>query len=253
MSLTAGGSAGTKQLYVVPRGDDGKKGCNLTGQTTLFVALRSDDASVATVSPSLVTFDSCGAVWNLTVTPVGAGSATISASLVSNNTGRTFDLAPATFTVNVASAPVSNTAPNVTVSGVEAGKSDDKGSVLAATCHVTDAEDGNSAFPATLSAITGPYASDGIGEQTASCSYTDHGGFTAASSVTYAIIDPSAPGIAYVLNPAAPDGSNGWYTKDVSLTWNVEETESPARSRRLAVTIRASPPIRQRRAIHAKP
>ena len=53
------------------------------------------------------------------------------------------------------------------------GASYNKGSVPAATCQVTDAEDGNSSFPATLGAISGPYASDGIGSQTASCSYTD--------------------------------------------------------------------------------
>jgi hypothetical protein len=45
--------------------------------------------------------------------------------------------------------------------------------------------------------------------------------------MTYGIIDPSAPGIASMLNPASPNGSNGWYTSDVSLTWNVDEPESP--------------------------
>jgi hypothetical protein len=228
MPLKVGGPDGMTQLYVAPSNGDGKNGCNLTGQTTLVVSLTSSDPSVATVSPSSVTFTSCGATSNLTVTPVGQGSATISASLVSNDTGGNFNLAPATFTVDVAPAPVSNTAPTVTVSGVEAGASYSKGSVPAATCQVTDAEDGNSAFPATLSAITGPYAADGIGEQTASCSYTDHGGLTATSSMTYGIIDPSAPSIASVLNPASPNGLNGWYTSDVSLTWNVGEPESPS-------------------------
>ena len=68
----------------------------------------------------------------------------------------------------------------------------DKGSVPDASCQVADAEDGNSTFAAALSAITGPYASDGIGSQTASCSYTDGGGLTAAASQTYSVIDPSA-------------------------------------------------------------
>jgi hypothetical protein len=92
---------------------------------------------------------------------------------------------------------------------------------------VTDTEDGNSSFPATLSAITGPYASDGIGLQTASCSYTDAGGLTASDSETYGIVDPSAPTIGYTLAPASPDGNNGWYTSDVTLAWSVSEPQSP--------------------------
>ena len=41
--------------------------------------------------------------------------------------------------------------------------------------------------------------------------------------------DTSAPVITYILNPAAPNGSNGWYkTGDVTLTWTVTENESPS-------------------------
>lgn len=225
MPLTLGGANGTTQLYVTPRNGDGKSGCNLTGSTTLVVAVSSSNAGVATVSPSSVTFGSCGDVKTITITPVGVGSTEISVAETSNNTGATFNLAPASFTVNVSPPP--NTAPQVVVAGVTIGASYGKGSVPAATCQVTDAEDGNSTFPADLSAITGPHASDGIGSQTASCSYTDGGGLTAAASVTYSIVDPSAPTIGYVLNPASPDGSNGWYKSNVTLTWNVSEPESP--------------------------
>jgi hypothetical protein len=120
-----------------------------------------------------------------------------------------------------------NTPPSVSVTGVADGATYNKGSVPAAACSVTDAQDGPSTFAATLSAITGPYASDGIGSQTASCSYTDNGGLTASASATYSIVDASAPGISYVLDAADPDGSNGWYKSDVSLTWTVTENESP--------------------------
>jgi len=102
-----------------------------------------------------------------------------------------------------------------------------KGSVPAATCLVTDAEDGNSNFRATLSTVTGTYASDGIGSQTASCSYTDAGGLTASSSVTYSILDLTTPVVTYSLNPAGPDGANEWYKSDVSLTWTVSDPDSP--------------------------
>jgi hypothetical protein len=96
-------------------------------------------------------------------------------------------------------------------------------------CNVVDAEDGNSSFPATLSAVTGPNAADGIGSQTASCSYTDQGGLPAPaiSSVSYGIVDPSAPTILGTLNPADADGLNGWYKSNVALAWTVTESESP--------------------------
>ena len=45
---------------------------------------------------------------------------------------------------------------------------------------------------------------------------------------TCAPSDSTAPVISYVLTPAAPDGANGWYKSDASLTWTVSENESPA-------------------------
>jgi hypothetical protein len=124
--------------------------------------------------------------------------------------------------------PPTNTAPTVTVGGVSDGATYAKGLVPAATCNVVDAEDGNSSFAATLSSITGPYASDGIGSQTASCAFTDSGGLSAApASATYSIVDPSAPSITYVLTPVTPDGSHGWYKSTVTLTWTVSDADSP--------------------------
>lgn len=224
MSLNVGGPAGTTTLYITPRNGDGKSGCNLTGGTTLTISLSSSNTAVATVSPSSVTFTACGDTRVLTVTPVSQGSATVSAALVSNNTGGTFNLAPVTFIANVTPPP--NTAPTVTVAGVTGGASYPLGSVPAATCNVTDAEDGPSSFAAALSAITGPDAANGIGSQTATCSYTDAGGLNATSSVTYAIIDVTAPAITSTLSPASPNGANGWYTSDVTLDWTVTEAES---------------------------
>jgi hypothetical protein len=225
MPLVVGGANGSTQLYVQPTGGDGKSGCNLTGSTTLGLNVSSSSTAVATVSPSSVTFTSCGDTKTLTITPVSAGSATVSVSQASNTTGATFDLAPATFTVDVTPPP--NTPPAIVVAGVTAGLSYNKGSVPAATCQVTDAEDGNSSFAATLSTITGPYASDGIGSRTASCSYTDGGGLMASASETYSIVDPSAPVISSTRNPATPNGANGWYRSNVSLDWTVGEPESP--------------------------
>jgi hypothetical protein len=227
MPLTVGGANGTTDLYVRTQNDDGKNGCNLTGSTTLVVSVASSDTSVATVSPSSITFTSCGFTETLTVTPGAAGSATISVSQTSNSTDGSFNLAPATFTASVTAPPSTNTAPSLSIGGVTGGVSYDKDAVPAATCDVTDLEDGNSSFAADLSVVTGTYASDGIGEQTASCSYTDAGGLTASGTVTYSIVDPSPPDIDYVLSPALPDGDNSWYKSDVTLTWSVTEDESP--------------------------
>jgi hypothetical protein len=224
MPLNQNGANGTTQLFVTPRNGDGKNGCNLTSSTSLGLSVSSNNTSVATVSPSSVTFTSCGDIKTLTVTPHNAGSATISVSQTSNNTGGSFNLAPATFTVNVSPPP--NTVPTIAVAGVTGGANYNKGSVPNATCQVTDAEDGDSSFPATLSAITGIYASDGIGSQTASCSYTDGGGLQASASETYNIVDPSPPVITKTVT--GQQGNNGWYTGDVSLTWTVTENESPS-------------------------
>ena len=86
MPLNVGGANGTTQLYVTPRNGDGKNGCNLTSSTALGLSVSSSNTAVATVSPSSVTFQSCGDTKTLTVTPHNHGSATISVSQTSNNT-----------------------------------------------------------------------------------------------------------------------------------------------------------------------
>ena len=70
MPLNVGGANGTTALSVTPRNGDGKNGCNLTGSTSLGLSVSSSNTAVATVSPSSVTFTSCGDTKTLTVTPV---------------------------------------------------------------------------------------------------------------------------------------------------------------------------------------
>jgi hypothetical protein len=227
MSLNVGGVSRSTTLVVVPRNGDGKNGCNLTGSTTLRVSVSSDTA-VATVSPSSVTFDSCGAEPTLTVTPVGSGVTNVTLTETSNTTGASFNLAPAMFTVTV--APPSNTAPVVQITGVVHGASYSFGDVPVAGCVVSDSEDGlansTSAAVPTLSPFSGPHAADGIGARTAECSYTDAGGLTQTVQATYTVDDPSAPTIGSSV--VGTLGLNGWYTSDVALTWIVEEPQSPS-------------------------
>src|SRR5262245_42859904 len=64
--------AGTVTLFVKKTNNDGKEGCNLTGQTTLVADVKSSTPSVASVSPSRVTFTSCGDEPILTVSALSA-------------------------------------------------------------------------------------------------------------------------------------------------------------------------------------
>lgn len=223
MALTVGGPAGTTKLDVSPENGDGKPGCNLTGSTILTVAVTSSDPLVATVSTPLLTFTSCGSSKTVTVNAVGNGTAHVTVSEAVNTTSGSYDFAPAAFDVTVTGA---NTLPVVSFGGATDGGSYAKGSLPTVTCDVEDAEDGHSSFPATLSAITGPYASDGIGSQTATCDVTDGGGGTVTSSVTYSIVDSSAPQISPTVIPAAPNGSNGWWTS-ADVDWSAADADSP--------------------------
>jgi hypothetical protein len=222
MNLTAGGPTRITELSIRTANDDGKNVCNLTGQTILTTSVNSSNSSVAAVSPGSVTFDSCGDVQTLTVTPLSGGTTTVSLSQVSNTTGATFNLAPATFTVNVTPTAPANTPPTVIVTEVAAATSYEKGAVPAAGCSVTDAQDGNSSFAASLSAITGPRSAFGLGDQTATCSYTDNGGLTTTASVAYSIVDTQKPLIAFESRSPAVNG-NGWNNSVVAVTWQCSD------------------------------
>jgi hypothetical protein len=221
MTLDAGGPSGATLLRILPTNGDGKSGCNLTGQTTLVAAVSSSSPDVATVSPSSVTFDACGATPQLTVIPLSAGSTTISLKEESNTSDGTFNLAPATFTVTVKATTPANTPPTVGVSGVTHGATYELGTVPAAGCSVTDAEDATPAAQPMLSPVTGPQSSIGLGSQTATCSYTDTGGLSASASATYSIVDTLAPKIAFdSRTPVAND--HGWNNGDVTVTWTCD-------------------------------
>ena len=183
MSLTVGGAPGSTVLRVVTTDNDGKSGCNLTGQTTATFTVRSSSPSVATVSPSTVTFSACGDTKALTVSSVAPGSTSVTLVQTQNTSQGTFNVSPATFAVNVAPATPSNTAPTVNVVGAVSGQHYTWGAQPSPTCSVSDKEDGAKSFAATLSHPEATW----IGSQTATCSYTDTGGLTTSSSITYAV------------------------------------------------------------------
>jgi hypothetical protein len=225
MNIPLGQTSGTSFKVNVKGGD----GCDIASGKLVRFNIQSSNASVATVSPSQITFDNdCTDAPAVTVSGLAIGSSSITLVQAENTTGKSFNVDTARFTVNVTST---NTKPSVALNGVTSGASYRYGSVPAATCAVTDAEDGNSTFAATLSAVTGPASAFGLGSQTASCDYTDRGGLAATPvSATYSIIDASAPVVTKVVTPATPDGTEGWYRGNVSLAWTVTDPESTVTS-----------------------
>ncbi|MGI8657773.1 MAG: PxKF domain-containing protein [Candidatus Limnocylindria bacterium] len=155
----------------------------------------------------------------------GSGTVTYKATGVRQSDGAVITRQdPMTVTWTTGSCAPANTAPSVSVSGVSDGATYKFGAVPAATCNVTDTEDGNSSFAATLGAISGPLASYGLGSQTASCSYTDGGGLSASASATYSIVDTGAPTITDLGPTAGPNGSNSWYTTAVTNTFQAADS-----------------------------
>src|SRR5829696_8360161 len=250
LSLQAGGASDDVNIVLQTQGGDGDAGCNLDGSEKIEVqAISSSSAASvkwADTGTDKVEFLGCNAPSsrNLTVTPgSSAGSANVTFKITSTGAtetspgsgiftvpstgGGTYDMNTARFTVNVTPPP--NTPPTVSVTGVTHGATYDKGTVPDAGSSVTDTEDGLNASTtaATPQVDSTNLDSDGLGLETVTCSYTDGGGLTVTASATYTIVDPSAPVIGHTLNPATPDGNNGWYKSNVSLTWNVTENESP--------------------------
>lgn len=105
----------------------------------------------------------------------------------------------ARFQLSGASAwsPLQTSPPQVSVTGLPSGNTLEFGSADPA-CLVSDPFDGTSTPPATLSAISGPNAANGIGTRTATCSYTDSRGLSGTASATYTIVDTGVPTFAGV-------------------------------------------------------
>jgi large repetitive protein len=194
--VSQGGST-TVAFWLVPTGTsagDPRTGCNATGSANAFLSPGVLPTGVtATPSPavlqgcdstssvSIVFSASATAVpGNYVITPSVAGGR---ATSVYNNTGGQFTLKIVT----------SNTAPDVSVTGVVHGASYEYGGVPTPGCSVSDAEDSGESATPTSSAITGTNASFGLGSQSVTCSYTDGGGLTDSATATYSIVDTQDP------------------------------------------------------------
>jgi hypothetical protein len=162
--------------------------------------------ATVTISPNPETFTACGTTLETGAkaisfsTPADAPAGTYNITTAVQDSAGKYNATLADFKLNVTAGgggggveEPANTPPEVTLKGVTDGDSYEIGSVPAAECYVVDAEDGNSTFAATLSAITGPLSSYDLGSQTASCEYTDEGGLSDSAEATYSIVDTTPP------------------------------------------------------------
>jgi hypothetical protein len=169
---------------------DTQQSCNPADGTPATLTVSAPAA--VSVTPASRQFSSCDSVQLFSFSSATAGSYTISVSATDSG-GGVYTTSGATFTLTVTAPVVVNTPPTVQVGGVTDGASYEFGNVPAATCTVTDKEDGGSSSVASVGAVTGPRAADGLGSQTASCSYADAGGLSASASATYSIVDTTSP------------------------------------------------------------
>jgi hypothetical protein len=212
-AITTGGMT-TIGYKVNANGGDGKSGCNASDATPATVTL-SVPPNV-TASSTTLTFTDCGVFQQVTFGSAVAGDYNINVSSISDaGVGAYNNHANWTLEVS-APPPPPNTAPSVSVGGVTDGASYEIGNVPEATCEVTDAEDGNGSFGAVISGAL----SHGLGGQTATCDHTDSGGLAAdTATATYTVVDTGDPTIGHTLSPSTPNGTNGWYTQDVTVTF----------------------------------
>ena len=217
MALETGGKTKETLIYVFATSQDAGSGnCNFTdnepsptGTDKATVTVKSNAPSVATAkwkanNSTSINFTGCGKADGRTLV-VTSGSA-------ASETSQTDSILPAEITFDsvnafgdgtlqmntarfrVATSNPANTPPSVSVTGVQAGASYEKGSEPAAGCSVTDTEDANeSATPVfDRSGLDG----NGLGPVQVQCSYTDGGNLTETASATYNIVDTTAPVIA---------------------------------------------------------
>ncbi|MGS0684532.1 HYR domain-containing protein [Nakamurella sp. GG22] len=171
--------------------NDPEAGCNAADGSAATLTVNAPAA--VTVTPKSRVYTTCKTDQFFDFSSTTPGSYSITVSVADSNTVGLYTTSGATFTLTVTKPLVTNTAPSVTISNVTSGASYEFGNVPVARCNVTDKEDGNSSFDASLSAITGARAAEGLGGQTASCNYDDAGGLNAKASATYSIVDTSKP------------------------------------------------------------
>ena len=243
-TITAGDSTSTgftNQYWIVANGaGTSPSGCDVLAEgDSITATFKVNTPDGVTASASSLTFDECRAGSDLNSQTVKftsntPGTYTIPALTKTSGTG-VYTTNNTTFTLvvndNCPSGDTSgdlqdgkctsNTAPQVSVSGVNAGGNYEFGSEPTATCDVTDAEDANESATPVIdrSALN----SHGLGTVTVKCSYTDAGNLSDSDEVSYTIVDTTAPVVTVpttdvTAEATGPTGANVSFNNDVSAS-----------------------------------
>jgi hypothetical protein len=199
MNLTVGGGTGSASYFINSQGIavDGDNGCNFDGATEAATfSVTVANTAVATANVSSVVFDGpgCGDTPGVTITPVGPGSTSVTLTQTANNTGGTFNVSTATFTVNVAS-PADTVAPVIDAhADVTAEATSNSGATVTYTApNAVDNVDGT--FAATCSPASG--TTFALGNTTVTCNAQDAAGNNATpTTFVVHVVDTTAPVIA---------------------------------------------------------
>ena len=217
-------SAGIRVVGNNAQGDP-DDGCNIDpGDSPLVLDVIAPTGITATPDPLSIT--ACGTNFSVVFRAgTNAVSGNVTVAVTSSPAGGGTYLNQVSIPITITQPAPANTKPTVSVQGVIAG-SYEIGSVPAATCAVSDTEDGPSSFPA---AISGALV-HGLGTQTATCDHTDTGGLAAdTATVTYTVGDTGLPTISHVLSPADAN-ANGWYRTNVGVAFTCADSGSGIQS-----------------------
>jgi hypothetical protein len=170
--LVAGSSTpGTATIRLVGNNAQGDPdaGCNIdAGEAPLVLDIVTPAGVTANPDPLSIT--GCNTDFTVSFTASStAQSGHVTVAIVSGPAGGGTYQNQVDIPITVTMPVPTNTKPSVAVTGVSDGASYEIGSVPEAICTVTDAEDGPSSFPAT---VTGTLT-HGLGSQTATCDWTD--------------------------------------------------------------------------------
>lgn len=214
---------------IAANNNDPQADCNAADGSAATLTVNAPAA--VTVTPKSREYTTCKTDQYFDFSSTTPGSYTITVSVADSNTVGLYSTSGATFTLTVTKPLVTNTAPTVSITGVTNGALYELGNVPVAGCNVTDKDDGNRTFDASLSPITGPRAAEGLGSQTASCSYDDAGGLNANASATYSIVDTRKP-LVTVHAPAATEATG----KLTPVTFAVSASDAVDGSRPVTCT-----------------
>lgn len=231
VTLVAGSSTpGSAAIRLIGNNNDGETtdpGCNIdAGEAPLKLDIVTPAGVTANPDPLNIT--ACGTEFPVSFTASSiAVSGTVTVTILSQPAGGGGYHNQVLIPITVTQPTPTNTRPTVAVTGVQDGSTYEIGNVPSAACQVTDAEDVN---PTAEPVITGTL-SHGLGQQTATCDYTDAGGLHAVTATaTYTIADTGNPTINHSLSPTGGPNANGWYDRDVTATFACADSGSGVQS-----------------------